>query len=371
MPLSTRRTRPPRSARNAAWLLAGTGLLLASLSLPAEGADVARLPDVEIQGQSRPLRNVLHGGSVLVISVTVGGSFTDGGPAWLEAVEDAAYTADLVYDPQLHGWPDLSAYSIVVVVYNDVWWPEAYGGFGAADEAVLASYPGGLAIIGQDYIRSTGHATGPTEWLLERFQITEVIEDMNFGDVTEMTLTGSAGGPFAGLSGVGSPCFAANPWFTDDVLPDSLPTQDWSTQQGWSGHGGAAVRDGIFSTNAYECFSGFPQWVAALLEHLSGALDVQTGATAHDAALRLLSPNPVAGRVDCALELSHDGRVSVSVYDVLGRLIQNLLDRELGAGHHRLSWELSSGARSTGNGVYYLHLKTGGVSKTLQLVFLE
>ncbi len=246
-----------RRCRPTAAFLCHLGLILGVTASAAIAGDVARLPNVEIEGQTRILRNDVRDGSVLVISVTIDGNFSDAGPDWVTSVEGAGYTADLYYDPQLYGWPELSGYGAVIVAYNDVWWHEGSGGFGDDDETVLSGYDGGLAIIGQDYINSTGHGDGPTPWLMERFAISDVTEDVNFGDGTEMTLIGSSGGPFVGLSGSGLPCFESNQWFTDDVTADSLPTQDWTTVGGYSGHGGAAVHDGLFSANAYECFSGF------------------------------------------------------------------------------------------------------------------
>jgi hypothetical protein len=202
----------------------------------------------------------------LVVSVIIG-TFTDGGPAWQTALNNAGVPSDIYYDPQdpVNGWPDLTPYEMVVIVYNDVWWDVSQGAFGPADEAVMAGYGGILVIIGQDYIWSTGGGAGPSTWLMSRFNITSVVEDVNFGDLDEMTLTGSVGGPFEGLTDTGLPCWVDNGWFTDDVSHTGIPTQDWVSPLG-SGHGGVFVSDGLFSTNAYECFPNFQLWVDNIVD---------------------------------------------------------------------------------------------------------
>ena len=248
----------------------------------------------------------------LVVSVTVD-IFTDGGPAWQTALIAAGVTTDLFYDTQTNGWPDLSAYDLVVIVYNDTWWEAGLGAFSSADEVVMAAYTGNLVIIGQDYIFSLG---GLSPWMAGRFGIVSVIQDVNFGDDTTMTLTGSAGGPFEGLVANGTPCWAANPWFTDDVTVKDLPTQDWSTTAGFSGHGGAAVSDGIFSSNAYECFADFQDWVDAIVAFFApnpcpADLVVDGVVGVKDLLFLLGTWGPCPKQGDCPADLVVDGVVGV------------------------------------------------------------
>jgi hypothetical protein len=235
------------------------------LAAPALAADISRLPEVITEGVENPGQNQMVGGAVLVVSVTVD-TFTDNGLAYQTELNTQGVAADLLFDPQLNGWPDLSGYETVFVVYNDVWWDQSLGAFGPADEAVLAGYGGNLVLVGQDYPFSVG-----TGFITGRFDIASLIEDVNFGDAAEMTLAGTVGGPFEGLGGTGLPCWEANPWFTDDVLGGTTPTQDWSGG-GFGGGGGAAVEDGIFSTNEYACFDSFPDAIADMLDYFRGTV---------------------------------------------------------------------------------------------------
>lgn len=238
--------------------LASSLLLFAGAAM---AADIARLDDVTIEGQTSHHTSQFREGSVLVVSVTVD-TFSDNAPLYAAAFGGA----DLVYDPQLYGWPDLSGYDVMIVVYNDCWWDASLGAFSSADEAVMAGFAGNIMIVGQDYIYSL---FGASTWLRNTFGIASVVEDINFGDASVMTLAGLAGGPFEGLGGSGVPCWEANPWFTDDVSYNDIPTQDWSGG-GFAGTGGAAKAGAIFSVNAYECFDTFTVWSAAAMEFLGG-----------------------------------------------------------------------------------------------------
>jgi hypothetical protein len=50
-------------------------------------------------------------------------------------------------------------------------------------------------------------------------------------------------------------------------------------------------------------------------------------------------PNPFRSGTTLTLEVNHRGAVTASVYDVTGREVRRLLDRELPAGSHPLSWD--------------------------------
>jgi len=70
-----------------------------------------------------------------------------------------------------------------------------------------------------------------------------------------------------------------------------------------------------------------------------------------------LSPNPMTAQTTVRFELKRAGRASVAVYDIQGRLVQTLEDRELPAGIHALHWDGSSesGAPAS-SGVYVIRL---------------
>ena len=88
-------------------------------------------------------------------------------------------------------------------------------------------------------------------------------------------------------------------------------------------------------------------------------------------ALHPASPNPFNPRTTVSFELADAGRVSLSVYDLSGRLVRTLLDEWSPAGSRSLTWD---GTGNTGQamatGTYLLRLETwtGAASRKLMLV---
>jgi len=78
-------------------------------------------------------------------------------------------------------------------------------------------------------------------------------------------------------------------------------------------------------------------------------------------------PNPFNSITNIAFEISHAGYVNVSVYDLAGRLIDTVIERELTAGQYVTSIDASA----LGTGVYILRLETKQGSKTQKLVLIK
>uniref|UniRef100_A0A832MLV1 FlgD/Vpr Ig-like domain-containing protein n=1 Tax=Eiseniibacteriota bacterium TaxID=2212470 RepID=A0A832MLV1_UNCEI len=78
------------------------------------------------------------------------------------------------------------------------------------------------------------------------------------------------------------------------------------------------------------------------------------------ASLRPAFPTPFATKTTIAFDLKRSGRVSARVYDITGRRLATLLDRDLVAGPHSVVWDGrdQSGARVR-SGVYLLELSMG------------
>lgn len=91
-------------------------------------------------------------------------------------------------------------------------------------------------------------------------------------------------------------------------------------------------------------------------------------ARAEFATLRQSFPNPGI-RPTIRFELKRPGRVSLRVYDVGGRHVATLVDRDLQAGPHEAQWNARDEAgRRMRSGVYVYELKMGGERLTRRLV---
>lgn len=62
----------------------------------------------------------------------------------------------------------------------------------------------------------------------------------------------------------------------------------------------------------------------------------------------------------------------MKVYDVSGKLVRNLLNRNLQRGGYKLSWdETDNSAKKLASGLYFVAFKTNGYSATKKLVIAK
>ena len=83
-------------------------------------------------------------------------------------------------------------------------------------------------------------------------------------------------------------------------------------------------------------------------------------------------PNPFYPHTTVEYEMSSLERVRISVYDLLGRLVQVLEDAKRGPGSHRIAWDGTDryGA-AVSQGVYLYRLETGGHTETRKMVLMR
>ena len=88
------------------------------------------------------------------------------------------------------------------------------------------------------------------------------------------------------------------------------------------------------------------------------------------ASLRLGAPypNPSAGAIEFAIDLSTRARVRVGIYDLSGRLVTELLDREVSPGTHVLSWEPERLRGLVPPGTYFVRLAASGRTESRRVV---
>lgn len=83
-------------------------------------------------------------------------------------------------------------------------------------------------------------------------------------------------------------------------------------------------------------------------------------------------PNPTASALRYGIGLPMAARVQVRAFDAGGRPIHTLMDRELSAGFHQLSWDLAIGDGSKlANGIYFLRLEAGGTHKSRKFTLMR
>jgi hypothetical protein len=76
-------------------------------------------------------------------------------------------------------------------------------------------------------------------------------------------------------------------------------------------------------------------------------------------AIHSVSPNPARSSSRIEYEIAERGRVQLSVYDVAGRLVREVVDGDLDAGLHTTRWDgRDRSGRPVAAGVYFAKLET-------------
>jgi hypothetical protein len=78
-------------------------------------------------------------------------------------------------------------------------------------------------------------------------------------------------------------------------------------------------------------------------------------------------PNPFNGSTNIEYSLSQPGRVTVVIYDILGRKIENLIDENQAAGKYLINWN----ADNYPTGIYFVRLKMGDYSDTIKITMIR
>ncbi|MBD3349706.1 MAG: T9SS type A sorting domain-containing protein, partial [Candidatus Eisenbacteria bacterium] len=85
-----------------------------------------------------------------------------------------------------------------------------------------------------------------------------------------------------------------------------------------------------------------------------------------------LSANPLRPGTSVGYSVPSDGRVTIRVFDVAGRVVRTLLDAELKAGSGTVSWDgTSSSGAGAASGVYFVRLEAGELSETRKAILLK
>lgn len=88
--------------------------------------------------------------------------------------------------------------------------------------------------------------------------------------------------------------------------------------------------------------------------------------------LRQNVPNPFNPTTTIPYVLPVTSRVRVAIFDVRGRLVRTLFDREEAAGSHALTWDgRDTGGVAVPSGIYFCRLEALGKSFTMKMVLAK
>ncbi len=83
-------------------------------------------------------------------------------------------------------------------------------------------------------------------------------------------------------------------------------------------------------------------------------------------------PNPFNPETRIRYSLAHPGRVTITVYNLLGQHITTLADELQAAGSHAVEWNgTDQYGETVASGVYFYRLKIGDLSQVKKMILLK
>jgi flagellar hook assembly protein FlgD len=83
-------------------------------------------------------------------------------------------------------------------------------------------------------------------------------------------------------------------------------------------------------------------------------------------------PNPFATSTAIAFSLAQESEVRLHIYDLSGRLVRELVARQLGPGRHHVNWDGDDAlGHRVAQGIYFMRLQAGAFETSKKLVLLR
>ena len=82
-------------------------------------------------------------------------------------------------------------------------------------------------------------------------------------------------------------------------------------------------------------------------------------------------PNPSLSGTRIGFSMPEAGRVSITVYDVEGRLVEVVVDGSYPAGHHEVAWKAVGRKGASAPGIYLIRIETPGVRVTKKATLIR
>ena len=83
-------------------------------------------------------------------------------------------------------------------------------------------------------------------------------------------------------------------------------------------------------------------------------------------------PNPFNPVTTLSYDLSKDVMVKVSIYDMNGNLVKNLLKEDQGVGHRSVQWNATNQAgQPVSAGIYLYSIEADGLIQTRKMILLK
>ena len=159
--------------------------------------------------------------------------------------------------------------------------------------------------------------------------------------------------------------------FDDDVLFDPangmrIPIEPSFHDNDGAGWEGNLVCSPFNTDNAWQTPSVWSStWIGNLSEQV--AIDHNSGVVANEFELFPNYPNPFNPTTTISFKTPVTGDVKLTVYNMLGAQVDELINETLPMGYHHVVWNASS----VSSGVYFYKLEAGGKVKTHKMILIK
>ena len=83
-------------------------------------------------------------------------------------------------------------------------------------------------------------------------------------------------------------------------------------------------------------------------------------------------PNPFNPSTTISFSVPTDGHVTISIFDVSGRLVATLLDDSVDGGYHSVTWDgIDANGFNVSAGLYIYSLQAKGISLSSKMILMK
>ena len=320
-------------------------------------------------------------------------STTDGGENWSEKSTSAPYLLDFDFIDANNGWAFGGLGTILHTTDGGAQWTsqntnqtnDFYAGkFFNADTGVAVGFLG----------RCIKTTDGGASWSQKSTLLSNSFNDLSFID----NITGWA----AGYNVIAHTTNGGDTWVMQKVLPDSLYLNGIhfaDSQNGWASgnsQSGAGIilhtTDGgtnwtqsnfnfsnFYNLKAFSFIGANTGWVvgdAGVILHttnggITSVKEITGNALPQQFVLSQNYPNPFNPSTTIEFSIPKQSFVTLKVYDLLGREVATLVNKELQAGSFKTQFDASSARAGLASGVYLYRLNAGGFVQTKKLMLMK
>ena len=103
-----------------------------------------------------------------------------------------------------------------------------------------------------------------------------------------------------------------------------------------------------------------------------GMRNMQIRAIPDEYSLHHNYPNPFNPSTTIMYDIPKAGNTRVLIYDLLGREVVTLVNKDLDSGFYNALWDgRNQNGQSVGAGMYFYHLQSGPYSKSLKMLLVK